>query len=1412
MTNEAHDEDGGLDVPRIEKHTITSYLVTDCQRQLRINMATDTGPAPTERQSLGMPEKHPRPGLNNMAQAGDEWAANCLGVLDQALGANGLLGDRKPSASLARVEFRPQPLLQGLQGVRPGQVLAEQEYEIGQVFRAALQVDAQVTGISFARVRPDLLVVLAPGSEGEELTPDGSVKVIDPTDPRKQLRVVDIKLNEQPGPGYLAEVVYYSLALAAWLQEQGLDNDFLVRSDPSIWPGSHGGSQLTAALTSAQSAGASLTPDQALEALFEDLIVASPAVFVPRLREFFTVNVPEVMPQNWETLPFHVSRACQACDYLEGASNLPAAEAEKYCAKAAVATEHLSMIPFISRGATSVLRTASHATVSSVAACPVTDPVFSQHHGLSGQRTVVQYRAQTLTQGLAAGLAPQSGTSSVLPRSSNLSIYITANFDASTAYTVALGLSGVYFQGSERQDWKAQVYIVDAPSLGDEWNRLRQFLEDLDAMLQHVKDSDRRNGRQRNRRSSVQVYLWDDLTYRHLSRVVGRHLDSIIGLRNGIRLLAWLFPPEEVVGNAVLRKEPAISIVSDPVKSLIALPIPFNYSLLEVARNYASQRPDGTIDDFAVPDFYSIPLSDQIPSERAHDYWKKGKNSHQVPPRIDWTVKTQLRALRAVTMRLRADLSGQLRRWAPKVQDVAEPRRPTGATADENLWYSYAALSSAADQQDIARVRAMPIHEREARFESARLERQLSGQERQAALLVLGLPNQPQIEVYSVLPTSRDVKAHAGDFARAVIPEDQPEILDMTVGRFLDEAGLLLPASLVTSERTQMSQVLSVTVRELDRDAGLLAVEPNTYNGADRVRRELMRLGILQLAQGASLERTVIDIFTGRLKDTLHAIGRTPKAVDHPLSARATGQTSTARLKARVPVEDLIWTPVDLAALRVSRDVAGTKATLVRAGRDLDESQWAAYSHALTHRLSKIWGPPGTGKSRTLTRILAGAALDAEQDGVGLRILLTANTYDAIDNVMLGLAEFMPSLLPSCELWRIRSAHRNVLGATVNDCVIERGSPTQRTLTARLVGNTSDLTIVAATPHQVHKLAVAQGSAVEPLFDLIVVDEASQIDVATSLLSLSTMDENCSVIVAGDRLQLPPISKVLPPQGLESMVGSLYDFLHLQHPVPQQELLVNYRSNSEIIDVSRDAGYPQGLRAFTPDLRIGFATPVPSTAAAPVGWPTTLPWSPDLAAMLDPERPVVCVVHDDASSGQSNSDEADVVASVVHLLADRLTPPVSGTALPGAPYALDDLLKVGFGVVTPHRAQQSKITAHLQRLWPQADPSLIRKAVDTVEHFQGQQRDVIIGSYGVGDPDVIAGEDEFLQSLNRFNVMASRARGKLIVLLSRELVKHLSSDMAVLDGSAMLKSFAELRCSNRTAVSLGPLNGELRYP
>jgi hypothetical protein len=260
----------------------------------------------------------------------------------------------------------------------------------------------------------------------------------------------------------------------------------------------------------------------------------------------------------------------------------------------------------------------------------------------------------------------------------------------------------------------------------------------------------------------------------------------------------------------------------------------------------------------------------------------------------------------------------------------------------------------------------------------------------------------------------------------------------------------------------------------------------------------------------------------------------------------------------------------------------------------------------------------------------------------------------------------------------------------------------------------------------------------------------------------------------------------------------------------------NYRSNATLVEFSKEAGYLASLRSYSPDLRLNLLAPLP--AERPADWPETLFWTPEWATLLDPKAPAVCFVYEEGRSSQWNAFEADAVAALLWLLQGRLANqlrnergPDSGRTLTAgldAPYPPLEFWQKAVGVVTPHRAQQGLIIGRLQRLFG-ADSviaAVIRNAVDTVERFQGQQRDVILASYALGDPDAIATEDEFLMSLNRFNVMASRARAKLIVLVSREVVDHLASDLEVLRESRLLKLYVESFCRDPRPMTLGYLD------
>jgi hypothetical protein len=447
---------------------------------------------------------------------------------------------------------------------------------------------------------------------------------------------------------------------------------------------------------------------------------------------------------------------------------------------------------------------------------------------------------------------------------------------------------------------------------------------------------------------------------------------------------------------------------------------------------------------------------------------------------------------------------------------------------------------------------------------------------------------------------------------------------------------------------------------------------------------------------------------------------------------------------------------------------------------------------------------------------------------------VSAFTYTAIDNVLIDIANDLAVLLPGmCSTYRVRSHYQlppGNIGAAI-DTELNRVNPSPQVRALRtFIQNQAGLVVVGTPPEQVHNLLKCDnGSAESEWFDLIVIDEASQMDVAHAILPLCAIADGGSVVLAGDPLQLPPIHQAEAPTGLEDLVGSVYAFYRHMHQVPESPLGINYRSNDTIVEFARQSGYLGTLSSHSPNLCVNLVLPLPTTR--PATWPAPLHWTSDWRLLLDPGQPATCFVYDDRRSSQRNFFEAEAITALLFLLNGRvanhlqnaLDPATSAPIPPSTtPYTPQEFWERAVGVVTPHRAQQGLVVSRLHQAFNAtgALADAIRGAVDTVERFQGQQRDIIIASFALGDPDQIAEEEEFLMSLNRFNVMASRARAKLIVLVSREVVDHLASEVEVLRESRLLKVFVESFCHQTTWVTLGylgqqgstvPVPGQLRW-
>lgn len=1329
--------------------------------------------------------------------------------------------------------------------------------------------------LRFGDVRPDILHVMPPtGTVREAIKPNGDIEPISADDGRLGLRIVDVKLSSEPSPSHFAELAYYGMTLSAWLQQTGRADRFVVLKDAAIWPGKHDASEIRRLETEDRANGAAgRSLDRYLAGLDVDLERLPAEVVLGRVRRFFSVDLREsLLAPDWQALPWHVDSGCSGCDYLgydwkkiaQDGDELPdEGSLTPYCWSTADATGHLSRVAGLTRGACGKLKERLIGSISELAALSPGNIAFEQHQRLRAGRTLFQARSNVLTHRSIPTIPDRAGTSAILPARSDIKVALSVDFDVGSGLTFAIGYTIITYVPNERvpsaagRAWfkstiersQPRVMLVEQKGLDAERDVLseimRHLVEDLETAARGVEQGFQTYGvtaDERARKATLQIYLWDRLNFDHLCRVTGRHLLALLAAPaqgRGTRTapLAWLFPADQLIEDADFTSASSpISLVGDAIQALLAADVPHHYSLLGVANAYHPARLDK--DDgkppFRLHPFFHDPLSDQIPSERGHEVWSKrspfsGVDSQTYRDRLRRAVRVRLDAILAITERLTDDLKGMLSSDAPTVRSVLDQTHPIGATSlDGEILYQHARLMEAAQVLDVSLLMAMPPHQREAVFKSVRLEARLTGPEMQRALMERGLAgfaHDPAIYVFRMSPRSVQARIKQGDFNWSLMPESALVNQHRTVAWAKNNNPLLLRLAGPLDGpdfRKQIRQACKVDVVVFDRVSRLVVLRASDAT----LFAALERAGILDFgidgSQGifAILDPLSIDYFVKRrLQPALKAIRVPPLSRTRPLFLNPVLtrlRLPNPRVSASVPPERFIWDADGLSREGTRRSSSVALAAIVGQGIDLTDRQTAAVRQAVDRRLSLLWGPPGTGKSKTAVALILGLLADARTRNEPIRIAITGPTWVAIDTV----AKKIPALLQGLgwandvHIARLSSGFgdQDSIDSELRDhVVVTDGKAGQRDLVASLDVAAQSI-IVAGTAQQLVKL-IPDDPALRPLFDFMLIDEASQLSVSHAVVAFTTLAEGASLTVVGDDLQMPPIQPVAPPDGAEHLVGSIYDFFRNYRKgetgatgIAPVMLDRSYRSNSEIVEFVRQAGYGEELTSVNAGLRMRLAAPLPT--AKPHDWPTDLDWHGNLATLLDPEEPLTALIHPDEYSSQRNEHEADLVAGLVRALYGRLL-----SANGDAPLSGIDFFKDGIGIVTPHRAQQAAVIERIDSFLVDAtERAAMIATVDTVERFQGQEKTVMIASFGLGDRDQIAAEEEFLYNLNRFNVIASRAKAKLIVIMSRRLVDHLPRDPDVLRKSRLVKHYADGYLLRTVAASIPGLGAcEMKF-
>ncbi|HEK1214092.1 TPA: AAA family ATPase [Pseudomonas aeruginosa] len=1390
---------GGSIQLKVSKSTLSMFLRTKCDKELFLSLHDKTAMA-----GAGLPEPIKRPGIGILAVHGKEFEVvrndqlvRLFGGIVRYSKSTNQYGNVDLQAALSAVISAPQLILQGLFSIG-----AQQPSVLSTIGIDASDIPLVPPITDFI---PDILYIRNAQAGDQEVLPDGARGPIDELlEARKAICVLDIKHTAEANPSYCSEIAMYTVMLANWLQAKPqLASRFFVSLDARLWTRHN---QVGSELDKVESRGGA-TQQELLDALIVDSEDAQLRFYLPTIRSFFTdvarvMRIGQTPGQGWQALEWHISGSCSACDWLGDRRHMGPAHRGvvdrnpgHYCMPLAESTGHLCLVPGITRGAKKVLQQNTVADTSALAGA-VGHPALQQHTLLKKEAKAFPARSAAINSGNVSRDA--TGTIASLVRSANILLYASINFDSSSGFLTGLALSGTattFTVGQPPRRFRPVPFIVDDKTLQAEWVALEGFLTQIASWIEAAE--------QMKGGASItgQVHFWEQRQFQELCNAMGRHLPRVLALSaRRAKALAWVFAADEMLERADAVEAATIVTVEDIVRRLVFAPSRHVITLFDTVERYRR----GTYSPAITDSYYREYLSNGIPRERIYELWahtpqvKRGATSiprNTLIAQYSDALERQSSALEAVCEKLREDYRGQFRAKEARIP-VSVPRGASNVAFDAKLWLWWDELDFNTSQLEAHIALSMDGERLEATYEAIVLQGgvHLSGdlyqfnvapssseakfkEDSRLTIGKVGMPGMPLQRVGSIVSSG------------APFFQGAPEVLQMPLWSAVE-------ARLVSFDRVRLVAQVEIACRR----------EPNLVP-------YLMQYSTMPLMSDIFLveaKKPKMFNWAELSQPILQAIGNPRIAVPDPNAVRAIGVAPPARrtFDAETPAARVLWAPGTLQQQVVlAGATAGTLADAVCTFHSLNKSQRDAIAHALERQLTVIWGPPGTGKTNTLAAMLHAMTVHAVASNTPLRVLVTGPTYKAVEEVMHRAAKFL-SKDPTarCAMY-VGYSRGRALGAapqglashiTYNAMIFENGNAEWQGCTQLLAGDTG-VTIVGCQVMHGRQFAKALGtSALHPVFDVVVVDESSQVPVAKSLAAFSGLRDDARVVVAGDHLQMPPITAIEAPKEAAYLVGSIQTYL-LERPfaVPVQKCVLdtNYRSADHIVEFARTIGYPPGLTAAYGNCRLHLVQPLPSRA----DYYPSFPWSQVFDRVLHPDTRVASVLHDDDISSQGNRYEAQVVANLVRGLRHSVSGALDNWGLNSKPHSVPGAQQFWsecVGIVTPHRAQRALVVQALTDIWP-TEADHISDAVDTVERFQGGERHTIIVTFGVADVDVISGEETFLMQLERTNVAISRAMAKCIVVMPRALAAHVPEDKRALETAFAIKDFVEDFCSQR---------------
>lgn len=298
------------------------------------------------------------------------------------------------------------------------------------------------------------------------------------------------------------------------------------------------------------------------------------------------------------------------------------------------------------------------------------------------------------------------------------------------------------------------------------------------------------------------------------------------------------------------------------------------------------------------------------------------------------------------------------------------------------------------------------------------------------------------------------------------------------------------------------------------------------------------------------------------------------------------------------------------------------------------------------------------------------------------------------------------------------------------------------------------------------------------LFDLSIVDEASMMDLPLLFLAGAFLDAEGQMILAGDHRQMQPIRahewEAEDRERIEETVpffsaldyirflrGDIdeLDFIERDSPALDEGVADEDNATLPIYRLNESFRLPHPVAELLTDLfydedgidldGVTGRDPLPPAETADEDGP--------IATILNPDEWVTVVIHDSEHERDSSAIEGIMTLRLLEQYDIR-----------DAEADAEEEGDISAGVVVPYRAQRGLMNSEI--------PDYSGVEVNTVEKFQGQERDMMVMSMVASDPGYVNIQSEFLLDPHRFNVAASRMKRKLIIVASNSIFQTSTTD------------------------------------